>query len=87
MNLFNFFTFFDIPSPNQLYVNSLNLYEIKREILLNYKADFGLNGSMVMGPVEHKTKIGFKNLEDFEGFINAIDIDYDNEDVTFTGWI
>ena len=53
--------FFEVPSSNQLYVNSLNLHEIKSEILLDCKGDFQLNGSMVIGPVEHKTNIRFLN--------------------------
>ena len=42
---------------------------------------------MIIGPVEHKTNIRFKNMDDFERYINAIDIDYDSEDVNFTGYI
>ena len=26
-------------------------------------------------------------MDDFESYINAIDIDYDSEDVTFTGYV
>ena len=40
---------------------------------------------MVIGAIEHKTNIRFKIVNDFESYINAIDIDYDSEDVTFTG--
>ena len=40
-----------------------------------------------MGPVEHKTKIRFRNMDDFESYKNAIDIDYDCEDVVFTGYV
>ena len=42
---------------------------------------------MTIGPVEHKTNVRFKNMDDFESYINAIDIDYDSEDVTFTGFV
>ena len=42
---------------------------------------------MLIGPVEHKTKIRFKNMDDFESYINKIDVDYDSEDVTFTGYV
>ena len=42
---------------------------------------------MTIGPIEHKTNIRFKNMDDFESYINAIDIDYGSEDVTFTGYI
>ena len=41
---------------------------------------------MVIGPLEHKTNNSFRNMDDFESYINAIDVDYDSEDVTFTGY-
>ena len=42
---------------------------------------------MIIGPIEHKTMIRFKNMDDFESYINKIDVDYDSEDVTFTGCV
>ena len=42
---------------------------------------------MVIGPVKHKTKIRFQNTDDFENYINAIDIDYDSEDVILSGYV
>ena len=64
------------------------MHEIKNEILQGYNNDFELNGKKkIIGPIEHKTKIRFKNMDDFERYINAIDIDYDSEDVTFTGYV
>ena len=42
---------------------------------------------MIIGPSEHRTKIRFKNMDVFESYINAIEIDYDSEDVTFTGYV
>ena len=42
---------------------------------------------MIIGPFEHKTNIRFKNMDDFESFIDAIDIEYDGEDVTFIGYV
>ena len=42
---------------------------------------------MFIGPVEHKTNIRFKNMDDFERYLNAIDVDYDSEDVIFTGYL
>ena len=61
------------------------MHEIKDGILQDYTDDFELNGKMIIGHNEHKTNIRFKNMDDFERYINAIDIDYDSEDVTFTG--
>ena len=42
---------------------------------------------MIIGTVEHKSNIRFKNMDDFENYINAIDADYDSEDVTYTGYV
>ena len=39
---------------------------------------------MVVGPVEHKTGKRFRNLDDFESYIKAIDFDYGREEVTST---
>ena len=79
--------FFELATSNKIYVNNLNLHEIKNEILQDYTGDFELNGKMIIGTIEHKTNIRFKNMDDFERYINAIDIDYDSEDVTFTGYL
>ena len=79
--------FFELATSNKKYVNSLNLHEIKNEVLQDYTGDFELNGLMIIESVEHKTNITFKNMDDFESYINAIHIDYDSEDVTFTGYV
>ena len=68
-------------------MTGLSLHEIRKENLLNYAGDFELNGSMVIGLVEHKTNIRFRDLDDFESYINAIDVEYDIEDVISTGYI
>ena len=62
-------------TSDKIYVNNLNLCEIENEILEDYTGDFELVGKMIIGPVEHKTNIRFKNMDDFERYINAIDID------------
>ena len=77
--------FFKLASSDKTYVNGLNLHEIKSEFLLNYTGDFALNGSKIIGPTEHKTNIRSKNMDDFQNYINAIDIDYGSGDIYFTG--
>ena len=78
--------FFELATSKKIYVNNLNLHEIKNEILPDYTGDFELNGLLIIGPFEHKTNINFKKMDDFERYINAIDVDYDFEDVNFTGY-
>ena len=43
---------------------------------------------MLIGEIEQKTKFRFKNFDDFETYIKAINIGgYDSADVIFTGWL
>ena len=80
--------FFELATTNRKYVNGLNLHEIKNEFLEDYKGDCELIGSMLLGEIEQKTNIRFKNVDDFESYFNAIDNSgYDSEDVIFTGWL
>ena len=79
--------FFELAASNKKFVNNLNLHEIKNKILQDYTGDFELNAKMIIGPVEYKTNLRFKKMEVFESYINAIDVDYDSEDVTFTGYV
>ena len=79
--------FFELATTDRKYVNGLNLHEIKNEILEENTGDVELFGKMIIGPVEYKTNIRFKNMDDFERYINAIDVGYDSEDVIFTGYV
>ena len=54
--------FFEIATTNRKYLNGLNLHEIKNEILEDYRADFELIGSMLVGEVEKKRILGSKML-------------------------
>ena len=42
---------------------------------------------MFIGTVENKTNISLRKMDDFGNYINATDVDYDSEDVTFTGYV
>ena len=79
--------FFELATSNKIYVNNLNLHEIKIEILQDYTGDFELDGKLTIGLNEHKTTERFKKMDAFEKYINKKYIDYDSEDVTFTGYV
>ena len=80
--------FFELATTSRKYVNGLNLHEIKKDFLEDYTGDFELIGSMLVGKIDQKTIIRFKNVDVFESYINAIDNSgYDSEDVIFTGWL
>ena len=42
---------------------------------------------MIIGPIEHKTNISFKNMDDSESYMNEIDAEYNSGDVTSTGYV
>ena len=80
--------FFELATTDREKVNGLNLHEIENDFLEDYTGDFELIGSMLVGEIEQKTNIRFKNVDDFDSYINAIDYKgYDSEDVIFTGWL
>ena len=80
--------FFELATTNRKYVNGLNLHEIKNEILGDFTGDFELIGSMLVCEIEQKTNVRFKNVDDFENYINAIhNSGYDSEDCIFKGWL
>ena len=57
--------FFELARSNKIYVNNSNLHEIENEFLQDYTRDFEVNGSLIIGPIEHKTNIRFKKMDDF----------------------
>ena len=76
--------FFKLATTDKNYVNGLNLHDIKSEILEKVTIDFEVIGSMLIGETEQKTNIRFKNVDDFETYINATDNSgYDSEHVCF----
>ena len=65
--------FLKLASFNERYVEGINLHETKIELLEVYTGDFELIGSMIIGEIEQKPNIRFKNVDDLETYINAID--------------
>ena len=54
--------FFEVATTNRMFVNGLKLHETKKGILEDYMDDFELIGTMLIGELEQKTNIRFKNL-------------------------
>ena len=78
--------FFDLATTDKRYVNGLHSHENKNEILEDYTGDSELIGYVMIGEIEQKTNVRFKNVDDFEIYFNAIDNGGDDsEDVIFTG--
>ena len=72
---------------NKIEVINKNLHEIKEEIFLNYESVFELVGNLKVGDQIRQTHIRFRNMDDYETYINSIDRDYDSEDSIFNGYI
>ena len=51
--------FFELATTKRKCVNGLNLHEIKNESLLDYKGDYELIGSMLIGEIEQKQLLHF----------------------------
>ena len=64
-----------------------NLHGIKNEILLDYVGAFEMVGNLKVGDQIRQTNIRFRNMDDFEAYINSIDEGYDAEDAIFNGYI
>ena len=71
---------------NRIQVFDRNLHEIKNEILLDYVGAFEMVGNLKVDDQNRQTNIRFRNMDDFESYINAIDEGYDAEDAIFNGY-
>ena len=64
-----------------------NLHEIKQEILLDYIGTFEMVGNLKVGDQIRQTHVRFRNMDDFEAYINSVDQVYDSDDSNFNGFI
>ena len=72
---------------NKIQVIDKNLQEIKQEILQDYVGTFEMVGNLKVGDQIRQTHVRFRNMDDFEAYINSIDQDYDSDDSIFNGYI
>ena len=63
------------------------LHEIKNEILQDYDGTFEMVGNLKVGDQIRQSHVRFRNLNDFEAYINSIEEGYDSEDAIFNGYI
>ena len=72
---------------NKIQVIDKNLHEIKNEILEDYIGTFEMVGNLKVGDQIRQTHVRFRNMDDFEAYINSIDEGYDADDCIFNGYI
>ena len=77
----------ELKELNKIQVVNKNLHEIKQEILQDYEGEFEMVGNLKVGDQIRQTHIRFRNIAEYEAYINAIDQDYDAEDAIFNGSI
>ena len=77
----------ELKELNKIQVVDKNLHEIKNEILLDYQGVFEMIGNLQIGDQIRQTHIRFRNISDYEAYINSIDQDYDSDDSIFNGYI
>ena len=72
---------------NEIEVIDKNLHEIEQETLQNYIGTFEMNGILKVGDQIRQTHVRFRNINDYEAYINSIDEGYDAEDSISNGYI
>ena len=71
---------------NKNQVIDKNLHEIKQETLQDYIRTFEIVGNLKVGDQIRQTHVRFRNMNDFEAYINSIDEEYDADDCIFNGY-
>ena len=79
--------FFELATSDKIYIDNLNLHEIKNDIMRDYDGVFEMNDTLKVGEQIRQTLIRFRNMDDYEAYINSIDQDYDSDDTIFNGYI
>ena len=72
---------------NKTQIIEENLHEIKQEVLQDDTGAFEMVSNLKVGDQIRQTHIRFRNIYDYESYINAIDESYDAKDAIFNGYI
>ena len=67
---------------NKIQVVDKNLHDVKNETLRDYGGEFEMIGNLSVDQIR-TTHFRFRNINDYESFINAIDVGYDAEYAVF----
>ena len=76
--------FFELAEADKSKIKGLNVFEI-RDKLDDDNRGFELVGDITINGIKKKTNMHFKNINDYESYIEKIDEKYDGEDVVFEG--
>ena len=70
----------------KIFVISLNLHEIGNRILGENTGASDMFVGIIIGELKQATAMRFEKNEHFEAYIESIDMDYDADDTTFSGY-
>ena len=76
----------ELKGLNKNQVVAEKLHEIRNETLTNYTGEFDVVGKCLIGDQLRETHIRFRNITNYEAYINYIDESYDAEDAIFNGY-
>ena len=76
--------FIELASSNKRIIDKKNIHEI-RDSLENIDHEFELIGNIKLNNEKRKTTMRFQNIDDFDTYIEKIDLKYDAGDVIFEG--
>ena len=71
---------------NKIHVVDINIHQVRNEILGDYDGEFEMVGCLVIGDQIRQALTRFRNITDYEAYINAIDQDYESDDALFIGY-
>ena len=71
---------------NKIHVVEKPLHEIKQEILIKKTGEFEMVANLKVGDLFRQTHIRFRNIDDYESYINSIDEGYDAVAAIFNGY-
>ena len=77
----------EVKELNRILVIDKDLHEIKQEIFVDCAGEFEMTGKLKIGDQFRETHTRFRNISDYEAYINSIDEGYDAEDAIFNGYI
>ena len=72
---------------NKIQVVNKNLHEIEQKILNDYVGEFEMVRNLKIGDQNRKTRIRFRNIDDYEAYFYAIDQNFDSEDALLNGYM
>ena len=72
---------------NKIQIVDIWFHEIRNEVFVDYADGFELIAKKSVGDQNRTTHIGFRNITEYEAYINSIDDGYDAEDSIFNGYI